>query len=43
MDEYSDESLLLEFLLPSVLLLTLSLMTVEVHVTFKRALNRIML
>ena len=43
MDVYSDESLLLEFLLPSVLLLTLSLMTVEVHVTFKRALNRIML
>lgn len=43
MDVYSDESLLLEFLLPSVLLLTLSLMAVEIHVTFKRALNRIML
>lgn len=43
MDVYSDESLLLDFLLPSVLLLILSLMAVEVHVTLKRALNRIML
>lgn len=43
MDVYSDEFLLLDFLLPSVLLLILSLMAVEVHVTLKRALNRIML
>lgn len=43
MDVYSDEFLLLDFLLPSVLLLILSLVAVEVHVTLKRALNRIML
>ena len=43
MDVYSDESLLLDFLLPSVLLLILSLMAVEVHVTLKRALDRIVM